>query len=111
MLVPVEGAAGDSGEVQAVVTDFGIARALALIPEKEGTQTGAVVGTPRYMAPEQLAGGAVTAATDIYALGLVMHEMVTGKLPGAADTADTVREVAPRQGVPEPKRPGLESRW
>src|SRR5262249_31592079 len=68
-------------------TDFGIARALALAPEKEGTQTGAVVGTPRYMAPEQLAGGAVTPATDIYALGLVMHEMVTGSLPDAEDTA------------------------
>jgi serine/threonine-protein kinase len=110
MLVPADGAAGDSGEVRAVVTDFGIARALALAPEKEGTQTGAVVGTPRYMAPEQLAGGAVTPATDIYALGLVMHEMVTGKLPGAADTGDTVEEAHPRE-LPEPRTPRLESRW
>src|SRR5262249_28446022 len=89
-------------------TDFGIARALALAPEKEGTQTGAVVGTPRYMAPEQLAGGAVTPATDIYALGLVMHEMVTGSLPDAEDTAKP--STHPRNAL-ERTTEGLDSRW
>jgi serine/threonine-protein kinase len=109
MLVPAEdGSAAEAGEVRAVVTDFGIARALALAPEKEGTQTGAVVGTPRYMAPEQLAGGAVTPATDVYALGLVMHEMVTGKLPDAEDTAQA--STHPRNAL-ERTTEGLNSRW
>jgi eukaryotic-like serine/threonine-protein kinase len=76
-----KGLARDPGSVRVVVTDFGIARAFDAGPEKEGTQTGALVGTPQYMAPEQLAGSAVTPATDIYALGVVLYEMLTGALP------------------------------
>jgi eukaryotic-like serine/threonine-protein kinase len=69
---------------RAVVTDFGIARPAH--PDDadtgwSGTEVGALVGSPAYMAPEQRAGGEVTARTDIYALGLVTHEMVTGRLP------------------------------
>jgi len=69
---------------RAVVTDFGIARPFR--PDEadtgwSGTELGALVGSPAYMAPEQRAGGEVTARTDIYALGLVTHEMVTGRLP------------------------------
>jgi serine/threonine-protein kinase len=112
MLVPAgDGSAADAGEVRAVVTDFGIARALALAPEKEGTQTGAVVGTPRYMAPEQLAGGAITPATDVYALGLVMREMVTGNLPGAGDNQDTAPEATNPRRAPEATARALDSRW
>jgi len=109
MLVPLgNSAAGDSGGVRAVVTDFGIARALVVAPENEGTQTGAVVGTPQYMAPEQVTGGTITAATDIYALGVVMHEMVTGKLPF---TGDTALAAPPRGGAPQPTTLRLDSRW
>jgi serine/threonine protein kinase len=102
MLVALETRpSGDLPDVRAVVTDFGIARALAVAPGNEGTQTGAVVGTPQYMAPEQMAGGAITAATDIYALGVVMHEMVTGKLPFIGENAPAP---APRGGAPSRRR-------
>jgi tetratricopeptide (TPR) repeat protein len=73
---------------QAVVMDFG----LALRPEESlhGRQrltlTGGVVGTPDYMAPEQFEGGKVSPATDVYALGLVLYEMATGKRPFEAST-------------------------
>jgi eukaryotic-like serine/threonine-protein kinase len=71
--------------IRAVVTDFGLARAIE--PIASDTISGLLttpeqlVGTPPYMAPEQLEGGEAAPATDLYALGLVMYEMVTGKLP------------------------------
>jgi len=64
------------------VTDFGIAKAGG----SELTRTGTVVGTARYLAPEQLRGEPVDARTDIYALGLVLYEMLTGALPFHGDT-------------------------
>jgi serine/threonine-protein kinase len=66
-----------------VVTDFGIARAL----EHERTRaTGGIAGTPAYMAPEQLAGGDIDGRADLYALGVVLFEMLTGELPFEGDT-------------------------
>jgi tetratricopeptide (TPR) repeat protein len=66
-----------SGAARAVISDFGLARAFE---SDDGlTATKAVMGTPDYMAPEQLAGKSATPASDIYALGLVIREMVTGK--------------------------------
>lgn len=60
------------------LTDFGIARAL----DGSGhTQTGEVVGTPHYLSPEQAIGEAATGASDLYALGIVAHEMLTGRRP------------------------------
>ncbi len=67
-----------------VLTDFGIARALS--DEGVGARTQGVVGTPLYMAPEQLAGMPVDVRADIYALGLMLFEMATGTLPFAGDT-------------------------
>lgn len=64
------------------VTDFGIAKAGG----SELTRTGTVVGTARYLAPEQLRGEPVDPRTDIYALGLVLYEMLTGELPFHGDT-------------------------
>ena len=67
----------------AVLTDFGIARML------EGVQltgTSATIGTPDYMSPEQAQGEPATAASDIYALGIVLFEMLTGELPFKADS-------------------------
>ncbi|MBK8988913.1 MAG: protein kinase [Chloroflexi bacterium] len=67
----------------AVLTDFGVARML------EGVQitgTGATIGTPDYMSPEQARGQSATPASDIYALAIVLYEMLTGELPFTADT-------------------------
>jgi serine/threonine-protein kinase len=70
-----------------VVTDFGIAK----VAHAQGlTMTGATIGTPTYMSPEQATGGVITGATDQYSLGVVAFEMLTGKPPFEADTSMTV---------------------
>ncbi|MEX2178366.1 MAG: protein kinase [Gemmatimonadaceae bacterium] len=67
------------------VMDFGIAR-LATRPAESGhTQAGMVVGTPAYMAPEQLLGDELDARADLYATGCVLYECLTGKVPHEAD--------------------------
>lgn len=63
---------------QVTVLDFGIA---ARIGEPDDDSTGASFGTPAYVAPERLDGMPAEAATDVYALGVVLHEMLTGRLP------------------------------
>ena len=70
-------------DFSAVLTDFGVARMLAGM---QLTGTGAAIGTPDYMAPEQARGESVGATADIYALGIVLYEMLTGELPFMADT-------------------------
>lgn len=67
-----------------VITDFGIARALHV--GDASLQTQGALGTPAYMAPEQLAGERIGPATDVYALGLMLHELLTGALPFTAAT-------------------------
>lgn len=69
-----------NGSKRAVVMDFGIA---TLVDDPTRLDpTGAILGTPGYMAPEQVSGDAPTQASDIYAFGVVLHEMRTGRLPG-----------------------------
>src|SRR5713226_7102790 len=68
---------------QVKVTDFGIARALSSVTI---THTGTVLGSVQYLSPQQARGGAVSRSADVYALGVVLFEMVTGELPFDGDT-------------------------
>ena len=67
----------------AKLTDFGISR---LVNSAPLTQTGEVLGTAQYLSPEQVVGHSATASSDIYALGVVGHEMLTGQRPFEAET-------------------------
>jgi serine/threonine-protein kinase len=82
---------------RAVLTDFGIARSG---DDPTVTQIGAVVGTPRYMAPEQLAGLEVDARADLFSLGVMLFELATATRPWAGDNAIAIAvsqaTVAPR---------------
>ncbi|MFN8497686.1 MAG: protein kinase [Anaerolineae bacterium] len=70
---------------QVKVTDFGIARSVAATAVSR-TQTGQVWGTAQYIAPEQAAGQQISPATDVYSLGVIMFEMLTGRLPFEGDS-------------------------
>jgi serine/threonine protein kinase len=86
---------------QVVVTDFGIARAAG---GSRVTRTGFMPGTPDYMAPEQLGPGQVEPATDLYSLGLVIFEMLTGQTPFRSEY---VAEVIHRQVYQAPVPPSM----
>ncbi len=74
----------DSGTLK--ITDFGIAR----ITDSSRTKTGMVLGTPSYMSPEQLAGRKVDGRADLFSLGVMLYQMVTGQLPFTADSMATL---------------------
>jgi WD40 repeat protein len=85
------------------ITDFGLAKRL---DEQGQTQTGQVLGTPSYMAPEQARGqsAAIRPATDIYALGAILYQLLTGRPPFQGVTSvDTVMQVLHQDPVP-PRR-------
>jgi beta-lactam-binding protein with PASTA domain/predicted Ser/Thr protein kinase len=86
------------GEGKAVVTDFGIARAGV----SEITQTGSVMGTPHYLSPEQAQGFDVTRTSDLYSIGVILYEALTGRVPFEADSAVAV---AMKQVSQTPQRP------
>jgi len=83
---------------KAVVTDFGIARAGV----SEITQTGSVMGTPHYLSPEQAQGMDVTAVSDLYSIGVMLYEALTGRVPFEGESAVAV---AMKQVSQTPQRP------
>jgi eukaryotic-like serine/threonine-protein kinase len=72
----------DPAEDSVKVTDFGIAR----ITDSSRTRTGMVLGTPSYMSPEQMAGRRVDGRSDLYSLGVMLFQMLCGRLPHNADS-------------------------
>jgi tetratricopeptide (TPR) repeat protein len=74
----------------AVVSDFGIARALSEAAGEEITTSGLAIGTPMYMSPEQVAGNRVDGRSDVYSLGCVLYEMLTGGPPFGGPNAQAV---------------------
>ncbi|MEM9773450.1 MAG: protein kinase [Chloroflexota bacterium] len=83
-----------------VVTDFGIAK---LLDEESMTMTGTMLGTPHYMAPEVVKGEAADQRADIYSMGTVLFEMVTGQPPYQADTPYGVLLKQANEPLPEPR--------
>ena len=71
---------------QAKVTDFGIARAGA----SDMTETGSIMGTAQYLSPEQAQGLSVGAGSDLYSIGVVLYELLTGRVPFDGDAAVTI---------------------
>ncbi len=90
---------------QAKVADFGIARAMSSA-DGELTQTGSVMGTATYFSPEQAQGLPVDARADLYSLGVVLYEMVTGRPPFSGDTP---LAIAYKHVQDEPPRPSTVS--
>ena len=89
-------------EGAAYLTDFGIAKVVGVSGDL--TATGAAIGTPAYMAPEQAMGNTVDARTDIYALGIMLYEMVVGRVPFRADTPMAVLMAHLHEPLPLPSQ-------
>ena len=88
-------------EGAAYLTDFGIAKVVG--KSSDLTATGAAIGTPAYMAPEQAVGETVDGRTDLYALGVVLYEMIVGQVPFRADTPMAVLMAHVHDPLPLPR--------
>ena len=90
---------------KAIVTDFGIARAGA----SEITQAGSVMGTPHYLSPEQAQGFDVTAVSDLYSIGVILYEALTGRVPFEADSAVAIamKQVSQTPQLPSSINPNV----
>src|SRR3954464_3024840 len=92
-------------EGRAKVTDFGIARAGA----SDMTQTGSIMGTAQYLSPEQAQGHAVSAQSDIYSVGIILYEMLTGRVPFEGESAVTIalKQVSEHPVAPSQLNPAV----
>ncbi len=115
LAVPEAGAAGGGqAELRVVLTDFGVARRSVPAPRDESlTASNVLLGTPDYMAPEQLELEEASAASDVYTMGLVLFEMLTGERPFVADTPIEVVFKRVQEEPPSPRvhLPDLDPRW
>ena len=104
LLVPLS-----DGSSRAVITDFGLARALETAKDSHTAR----VGTPAFMAPEQVKGEALSSRTDVYSFGVVLYEMVTGQWPFNADTPERIAEKRLTEAPTPPVRfvPKLDPVW
>ena len=112
----VEPNAGDQ-DLRVVITDFGLARRSAqdgaTVMSMSLSEAGVISGTPEYTAPEQVEGGEITPATDLYALGVVLYELVTGVCPFVADTPilSAIKRLKESPQPPTAHVPGLDPHW
>jgi serine/threonine protein kinase len=93
-----------------IVMDFGLARRTNATDESQLTQSGAILGTPAYMSPEQVRGEttAVGAPADIYALGVILYQILTGRLPFEGSVVSVLAQIATQSPAPPSKlRAGL----
>jgi beta-lactam-binding protein with PASTA domain/serine/threonine protein kinase len=95
-----------TGSQMVKVADFGLAR---LLVQTRHTKTGVIIGTAAYLAPEQVAGGTADARTDVYAAGVMLFELLTGRQPHTGDTPLEVAYKHVNEVVPPPSSivPGL----
>lgn len=89
------------------LTDFGIAKVFE--SQQQITQTGATMGTPTYMSPEQVQAGEVDARSDIYSLGIIVYQMLVGQVPFSADTpiATALKHVSEMPPIPSDINPDI----
>jgi len=104
---------GAEGGERAVVMDFGLARALETQGDRNKTTGRVLIGTPAYMAPEQVEGKPITKAVDVYAFGVVAFELITGRVPFVAESAAAVALARLQRGAAPPSSlvPNLDKRW
>ena len=93
------------GSVQPHVAEFGLAQLLSCREEIEASASPSITGRPQYMSPEKIQGTAITPVSDVYSLGILAYEMLTGKVPFApeSNSPEALMEVLMRQASEDPR--------